>query len=454
MKHLLHLQQKGSVLLSIVITMPFLLLIIGYYMSLAVSSFNLSRGDQYRTHAQFATDAGTDYAVQQINTDATWTGTPSPVEILNDGTVKTTYEISVDHVDADTKTITSVGRTYSPVTATTPKSSVTIKTDLRAVTSGTVSLVTGVGGLYMSNNAKILGGDVHINGEIEMSNSAQIGLSTNPVNLNVAHQNCPIPVTSSYPQICGSGNGQPIALNGSARIYGNVKANNQTSGSGMSNPGLTASSGVAALPLPPHDRDAQKAAVATTITSSTANCSSGTQTWAANTKITGNVVISGTCQVTVLGDVWITGTLEVRNSAQLIVSDTLGTTRPDIMIDGSVAHFRNSALLKSNVSGTGFQVITYRSSPSCSPDCGELTGSNLYNSRNLTTINLENSASGPNTIFYARWTRVEVDNSGAIGALVGQTVQLSNSSTITFGTSVPGLGTTGWVIDKYRRTFN
>ncbi len=154
-----------------------------------------------------------------------------------------------------------------------------------------------------------------------------------------------------------------------------------------------------------------------------------------------------------MGDVWITGTLTVRNTAQLIVSDTLGTTRPNIMIDGSSAQFQNSSLLKSNSSNTGFQILTYRSSPSCSPDCANVTGQELYNSRNLTTIDLEQSSSAPNTIFYARWTRVTVGNTGAIGALVGQTVQLTNSGTITFGTTVTSDATLFWVIDGYRRVF-
>jgi hypothetical protein len=451
----LNLSQNGSALLSIVIMMPFLLLIIAHYMDLAVSSFQLSRKDQYRTHAQFATDAGTDFAVQEMNEDDTWTGTAGEVELHNDGVVKTTYQITITDVDSDTKTITSIGRSYSPVSAATPKNSVTIKTDLRAVTSGNFSLVTGVGGLYMSNSAKILGGDVHVNGEINMSNTSQIGTTTSPVNLNVAHQVCPIPVNSSYPQVCGSGNGEPIDLNNQAHIYGDVKANNQTTTAGISDPGLTASSGVPALPLPPHDRNAQKAAATNDLTGGAASCNgSQTRTWAAGTKITGNVTVSNTCVVTVMGDVWITGTLTVSNTGQIVVSDSLGTTRPNLMIDGSAVNFNNNALLKSNVNNTGFQVITYRSSPSCSPDCADVTGQELYNSRNLVTINLSNGASGPNTIFYARWTRVRVNNNGAIGALVGQTIELSNNGTITFGTSVPGGGTTGWVIDRYRRTFN
>lgn len=448
--------ERGSALLTVIIMFPFLLLIIALYMDLSVASFNQSRGDQYRSHAQLATDAGTDYAVQQINDNGGWTGTASPVEVHNDGVIRTTFQITVTDVDSDTKTITSTGKVYTPVGATVPRSSVTIKTDLRAVTAGNFSLVTGVGGLYMSNSAKILGGDVHVNGEVSLSNTAQIGLSSNPVNLSVAHQNCPVPADATYPTLCGASAGQPITLNNQAHIYGDVKANNQTSGTGMTNPGLTASSGVAALPLPTHDRAAQVAAVATTITGAAASCSgSQTRTWAANTKITGNVTISNNCVVTVQGDVWITGNFNTSNSTRVIVADSLGATRPSIMIDGSSgAVFSNTSKLVSNASGTGFQVITYRSRASCSPDCANVTGVDLYNSRNDTTISLSNSAEGPNTVFYAKWTRVQVNNSGAIGALIGQTVQLSNTGTITFGTSVPGGGTVGWVIDNYRRTFN
>jgi hypothetical protein len=455
MTHMKNSRQKGSVLLTLVIILPFLALTIAAYLSLTGNGLRLARGDLLRTHAQFATDAGVDYAVQEFNENPSWTGTSSPVEVEvhNDGQIRTTFEATIATIDADTKTITATGRSYAPVSSTTPASSITIVTDLRPVSSGNVSVVTGVGGLYMSNSSKILGGAVLVNGEISMSNSAQIGLTTGPVDLEVAHQICPIPATSSYPQVCGGGSGQPISLSGTAHIYGEVRANNQTTGTGMSDPGLVAGSGVTPQTLPAHDRSAQKAAVASEITASAANCSSGTRTWAANLKITGNVVISNTCQVTVMGDVWITGTLEVRNSARLIVDNSLGTTRPNLMVDGSVVNLRNSAELRSNSSSTGFQLITYRSSPSCSPDCANVTGVELYNSRNLTTINMQQSAAAANTILYAKWTRVTVSNSGQIGALIGQTVEMTNSATITFGTSV-GTGTSFWVIDNYRRTFN
>jgi hypothetical protein len=83
-----------------------------------------------------------------------------------------------------------------------------------------------------------------------------------------------------------------------------------------------------------------------------------------------------------------------------------------------------------------------------------VTGTDLYNGRNTTTIQLSNNAEGPNTEFYARWSRVQLSNGGNIGALVGQTVELNNSAAVTFGTEVSGVsGVVGWVIDSYKRDF-
>lgn len=459
--------QRGSVLLAFVIMLPFLILIGSYYIDLSVSSFSLARRGQLQTHAQVSADAGVDYAMQQINLNDSWAGTGGEVQLMpTTNGVRTTYDVTVADTGTDEKTISSTGRSYRN-SSTTPESSITVEAILRPVSSGEYSVVSGVGGLIMSNNSKILGGDVLINGKVTLSNSAQIGLSTNPVTLEVAHYTCPPGSSpgSSYPRYCNSGeDGQPISLSNSARIYGTVKANNQTSGTGMSSPGLQTphclvSGGtpsgpncITAQPLPPHDRDAQKAAVSTTLTGGAAGCSSGTKSWPANLKITGDVSISNSCKLTVNGNVWITGRLTVSNSADMIVANSLGTTRPVVMVDGTKADFVNSAELKSNTSNTGFMIINYMSDAACSPDCPDVTGNDLYNSRNDERIELSNSSEGPNTIFYARWTKVKVSNSGQIGALVGQTVDISNSGTITFGTST-GTGTSFWVIDSVKREF-
>lgn len=454
--------QQGSLLIPLIIVVPMLLLILASYMDLNAASFKIARRDQQNTHAQFAVDAGVEVGVQEINADNAWLGTTGQIDLHNDGTTRTTYEVTVADNGADNKTMTVIGRAYRPTTSASPESTVHLEINLRAVRSGLYSVVSGVGGLIMSNSAKILGGDVFINGKVTLSNSAQIGLITSPVNLSVAHQSCPNPPNATYPVVCNSGqNGQPITLNNTSHIYGTVKANNQTNTTNITNPGLQSpyclvpAAGpncVTPEPLPPHDRDAQKAAISSTVTGASAGCSSGTKTWAANLKITGDVVVSNSCKITVEGNVWITGSLEVKNSAELIVSNSLGATRPVIMIDGLEAEFSNSSVLRSNSSNTGFQIITYKSDAACSPDCADVTGVDLFNSQGDTTIQLDNSASGPNTIFYARWTKVRVSNSGQIGALVGQTVELTNSGTITFGTST-GTGTVFWIIDGYRRVF-
>lgn len=443
---------RGSILLVFIITLPFLILVVVAYTQLAFTSYSVGRSDQFHTSAQLAADAGVDYAIQQITNNNLWPGTIGETLLQNDGKIRTTYTASVSST-SNLKTISVTGKTYWPVKSTTPRRSVSLIVDLRPVTSGSYSVVSGAGGLFMSNSSKIVGGDVYVNGEVQLSNTAQIGLSTTPVNVHVAHQTCPVPANSTYPRVCNNGeNGEPISISNQAKIYGEVRATNQTNGSGMSNPGLIAGSSADPLALPTYDRAAQKAAVVATISGSAASCSgSQTRTWAANTKITGNVDIGNQCKVTVLGNVWITGNLNISNSAQMIVSDTLGATRPNIMVDGSNgAVFSNSSKLVSNTLSTGFYIYTFYSTASCSPDCTSVTGTDLANSRSITTIALNNSSTAPNSIFYSYWTQVTISNSGQIGALVGQTIRLSNTGTITFGSST-GTANTVWVPQGYRR---
>ena len=458
--------QSGSILLSIIITLPFIILIAALYTELTISGLGIAKRDQSRTHAQLATDAGIDAGMEQINTVNNWPGSVSQVEVHNDGKVKTTYQTSVVN-DGSNKSLISTGRTFRPATASQSESDVTVTVKLREIKAGQYSVVSGVGGLFMQNSAKILGGDVFINGEISMQNSAQIGLTTNPVNVRVAHQNCPNPATASYPRLCATGeNGQPISITNPANIYGSVYTNNQTNGNRMTNPGLVASSGVTAQPLPTHNRTQQKANITTTTGSSYyTSCSANntTRNWPSRLKIVGDVTIEKSCNIILEGDVWITGNLTLKNSATITTangitlgdSNTVDADQPTIMVDGSAGVvLQQSGSLLSNNNSLGMQVITYASRATCSPDCSDVTGVDLYNSRNDKTIQLQNSAQAPNSILYARWTQAEMANGGAIGAVIGQTIRLSNSASITFGASTGAEGASYWVIDNYRRTFN
>jgi hypothetical protein len=447
--------QKGQILITMIIVIPALILIVSAYLSLSTSGYRLERRDQFRTQAQMAADAGADYGVEQINQNNAWPGTNGEVTLQSDSSKKVTYEVTETDNSSTSKTLTVTGRTYFPASSNSAIETVKVNVDLREVTSGSFSVASGEGGLIMKNSSKITGGSVLVNGTINMQNTAQIGLSTSPVeNVQVADAVCPVPADVTYPRICTAGDSQPqpISIANTAKIYGAVSANNQTDSTNMSSPGLVASSGVNTQALPTYDRAAQKAAVTTTINGGF-SCSSGSQTWAANTKIVGDVSISNKCKVTVQGNVWITGNFSMINQSQLIVADALGSTKPVIMVDGSTgASFNNSTALTSNSGGTGFEIITFYSKAACSPDCTSVTGTDLDNSRSVVTINLQQSATGPQTVFYAYWSEVDIANSGQLGALIGQTILLENTGTITFTTSA-GVGTSSWVVNGYRRAF-
>lgn len=446
--------QQGFVLIAILATMFFVMAAGVVTAQLGLSNLSQATAEYSRLNAQFAVDAGLDSGVQSLNQDQNWTGTGGEVTLTTTSDYKTTYNSTiVNDADPYKKYLDVTGRTYSPASSATPKAERKYRVELRGVSSGNFSVVTGVGGLIMSNAAKIVGGNVFVNGEITMSNAAQIGLTTNPVNVQSAHQTCPEPATSAYPRVCAPGeSGQPITLNNVAKIYGEVKATNQTNGANMSNPGLVPGT-VAPAALPTHDRAALKAAITNTINGNY-TCSSGSITLQANTKINGNFTIDHTCRLTLSGDVWVTGKFNIRNSGQMVVADSLSSP-PVLMVDGqSGVTVENAGKMVSNAASIGFRVITYWSAAACSPECSNVTGTDLYNSRGTTTISLDNAGSGPQTEFYARWSRVTINNAGNIGALVGQTVELKNAGAITFGTSVSGVGgIAAWVVESYQRTF-
>lgn len=451
----------GFIMPILLFTIMFIMMLIAVSGSFAVTSYNLSTRDVYRVDAQLAADAGLDDAISKVNTINDWTGSGGEVELMNTNNVRTTYQTTVTTAaDNTTKTVAVTARTYSPAASTTAKITRKYEVDLRAVTSGfnVASVVSGVGGLVMNNNSKITGGDVVVNGTISMSNQSQIGTQTNAVNIRVAHQSCPIPANATYPQVCGSGNGQPITMTNNAKIYGDVQANNQTSGTNMTNPGLTANSGVTPTTLPAYDRSTFTVATTKNATDSGIKCSNnGSLTWPANVKIIGNVNMGNNCTITLSGNVWITGNLTTGNQGKIIVPNSLGTNRPVIMVDGSSGFtLSNNGVITPNNVGTGVELRTFWSNAGCSPGCSSVTGTDLANSQNVRTIDLGNNGNAANSVFIAQWSRVRISNNGALGAVAGQSIEMGNQAVINFTASVPGSSnlTQTWVKRGYMRVFN
>lgn len=444
--------QRGIILPIIVLVMVFITVSALAIADFAINHFSRVSRRVAETNALLTAEAGVEETIAQLNEDENFAGYTTPQEFFNDDAQgRATFETAVTDTGDDQKEIISTAKVYLPEDNSEPAETHRIKVIAAGVITGAYAVQSGVGGLEMSNSATVANGEVYINGELHMQNTAQIGTESDPTKVWVAHQTCPDPPDATYPTQCTSG--EPITMQNQAHIYGEVRATNQTDGSGMSDPGLLAGENAAPVSLPDHDRDAQQAAVTSTRDDDDASCSGNqTDTWAANLHITGDqVTLKNQCQITVEGDIWIDGSLELNNTAKLIVSDSLGDTQPVIMVDGQNGFkIQNNTELVPNSSDAGFKIITYWSQAACSPDCGDVTGPDLANSQGQMTIDINNSALASKSILYARWSKVRLQNGGTIGALVGQTVELQNSGNVLFnGEEVFGERT--WAVKTYQR---
>jgi hypothetical protein len=442
-------EQGGYVLLLTLVMSISLFIALGGILSLGLINLASAKRSLQDTSALYVAEAGGDKAVFEINKDATYAGTnttcpigstgSNPVTLFNNTYKgKGTYETCVvSGTIAHEKIVYSVGKVYATATSTTPISTRKLKLVVEGSPAGAYAVQTGPGGLIMRNSASLANGPVYIGGYLTMSNSATIGSVASPIAVNVANARCPSPADSTFPQICAQlVQPNPITLGSNQNhIYGSVCSNGQTVNTNMSNPGLVCNSGVAAPALPDYDRTGQKAAVTNNLTGAAASCTSnnGSVTWPVNVKITGDVTVSHSCTVLVSGNAWITGNFTMSQSA-IIKPAAAVTVQPTIMVDGSSGvTLNNQSSIATNAGNIGLEFITYYSAVGCSvsSDCA-VTGANLYNSQNLTTISVGNQGAAPGSVFYARWSKVTVGQGGTIGALLGQTIDIGNSGNLSF----------------------
>ncbi len=454
--------QSGFLLVLTLVQGMVIITVLTGVMTLGLYNLGAAKRSTYATSATYAAEAGADRFMYEINQDDDYAGTntvcpigssgSNPVTLYSNANGRATYETCVTDGTIDNeKIVYAVGKVYLPASSTVPKSVKTVKLVVIGTPGPGYTVQTGPGGLIMSNSATITNGPVFVGGYLTMSNTARIGSAASPIDVSVANMRCPPGIGPTWPQICAMGTlNNPITINNSARVYGDVKANGQTTTTGLSNPGLTASSGVTEVTLPAYDRDAHKATAVNNLTSANASCDhTQTKTWAANVKITGNVTLTHSCIITVSGDAWITGNLTLSNTSQIRVANGL-STRPRIMIDGSTGiTLNNQTVIANNSSGIGAEFITMYSTASCNPDCASVTGSDLNTSMNQTTVNIGNQGLASGSVFYARWTALVLANGGTIGSILAQKITLGNSGNITFGTTSGGSGDYTWDVRYY-----
>jgi hypothetical protein len=468
-------RSEGIVLVGALIIMSLFMLI-----ALAVADFSLNHFvNSQRTlqslDALSVAEAGVDKLMLELNTaGSTYPGTGScpaacdtaeTTLVANTIEGKATFQTStVD--DGLTKVITATGKLYVPSTDTVPKVTRRVKVTVFNSAPVPYPVSSGPGGLYLVNNGSITSGQVYVNGFIDLANNATIGTAANPLPVNVAYLICPMPADSSYPVECTSEQSrQPLTFgNSSSHIYGDIKANWPGKSPGydpthMTNGGLIATSGVDPIILPADNRADIKSNICpggtcAGLASPVADCPD--QTWPANRQISGDVEIPNNCSVTVEGDIWITGKLKAKNNVTLKVATGL-TTAPTIMIDcsgcadGSDSFtMGNSATIAANAGNIGFRFIAFWNKTG-NPDITSLTGSDLANSQTVITINPGNGLEGAgSTLFYARWTEVDLRNNGTYGAVSGQTVKLHNNSNINFNGTGGAGGASSWDVKYYQ----
>ena len=98
----------GFALLPMLILLPFLVTIGFIFLANSTSSLRLADDDRMRSLAQFAADAGVDYALQEINQDNAWTGTSTPVDVQDSGIYTSSFSINIQD-SGDNKIIYSTG---------------------------------------------------------------------------------------------------------------------------------------------------------------------------------------------------------------------------------------------------------------------------------------------------------------------------------------------------------
>lgn len=463
-KHLA-VNQSGSFMAAALIIIIVLTAIGLSLADVIVSQYAHTRRNVFVANALLVAEAGIEESIQQLNTNNAFSGFSTPQDFFNNsnqghGVYTSTI---VDAASGSSKVITSTGKVYNANNSNDPVSKRTIKVTIVGTESDGYSVQTGPGGLILRGSANITNSDVYVNGKIDLQGSAKIGTFNQPLHISAANVACP-PGTSpgaSYAQLCGSGN-EPISMSQSTKIYGTVCATGQTSTgpnnnitTGVNGGGLVAGCVAPPVSQPAFDRNAHIAGMTTTAAGNSNSyvCQKWPfdRTWPANLKLTGNVSIGGSCNIVINGNVYITGNLDIGGAAKITVANSLGTTRPVILVDGKIT-VGGSGQLSANSSGTGIYFISTKSNASCGSTCTNITGNELKATQNYETIKVGGGVNLAGMVFQAYWGQVTLTGSGNVGAAVGQTVDMSGAGTVTFGTKLSS-GSKIWTVTSYQQVY-
>ena len=458
--------ESGWFLVSTIIIVLFLTAIGLTVLALSSSEFQFSRQQLYIQGAELTAEAGIEQSVAQLNQNSGFGGYTTPTVFFNNATQGYgvfTATISSMPSNANGKLITSTGYVYNYNDHSQLLAEHGVEVTVIGTSTPGVSVISGPGGLILSGSAAITNSTLDINGYIDMSGRSTIGTPSVPSTVNVADYWCPqgSDPGSTYPSLCPS-TIQPISLEADTYIYGTVCATNQTSTGpngneiqgGSTGKGLEVGCTASPVSMTTYNWQAQESAVTTTAsgTSGQYACSgSGSVTFPANIELTGNVVWGNSCNYDITGNIYIDGNLTIDGATQIKVDNSLGTTMPVILVKGTI-NVGGSGSIIENSDNTGAEFISIDSNDSAcntsTSSCSTITGTALYNTQTFNTVTVGGAFQVQGSIFDAYWGEITLDGSGIIGGAEGQTINMSGSGTITFGTELNS-GSTTWNITSY-----
>lgn len=467
--------ERGVVLITVLIV-GMIVTFVGLSLAdVVINQHNVTNQNVYRANATLSAEAGIEKTLVALNEDSSFSGYNSEQEFYNEDGIRGTYITNVSSGAGNEKILTSTARTYRKHSSK-PMSERTVKVSLVGTAAPAPSVYAGAGGLILGGSASINNSDVYVNGTISLTGNTHIGSATSPARVNVAYMTCPGGNNPgpSYPQVCTTGQPISIADWSNSSIIGTVCATKQTQAKfpdspynnngpqirgGITGGGLIPGCVAPPLPMPTYDRAAHISRMSTSGNASdtTYDCSKWVQTagfvrtWPSNLRLNGNVTAASSCDLTITGDVYITGNFTVDGGATIRIADSLGTTVPKIVVDGTV-NLGGGGRILTNASGTAAQIISYRSTAACNPNCTNVTGTDLYNSQNQQNVTVNGGGTYPGVGVWAYWSKATIAGSGLVGSVIGQKVDMSGAGNITFGTSLSS-GTTTWTIRSYQRTF-
>lgn len=459
--------QQGMLIVALLLVMSAFTLSGIALISFTSTQYRESVNNTYLANAISTAEAGVEVTLDALNQDDNFTGYATEQTFFNDATQgKAVYSTVVSNIaGSNAKTIVSTAKVYRFSNLTKPVSTRKVKVTVVGTGSPGYSVHTGPGGLILGGSASVTNSQVYVNGGITLTGTASIGTNSQPLQVNVANQRCPLtnPPGATYPTVCASG--EPISMAYSTNIYGTVCATRQVSKGprpggnilpGSTGQGLQTGCVAPTVDTPDYDRAGHIASVTTTSASNnnTYVCNNWPfdRTWPANLKLTGNVSIASSCNVTVKGNVYITGDLNLGGASRITVDESAGGTRPVIIVDGKIT-VGGSAQIITNSQGTGIQFISFKSSAACGANCTTLTGNDLKTSQALETVDIGGAVNLPGMIFQAYWGKLTLDGSGNVGSIMGQTIDMSGAGTVTFGTTLSS-GSTTWTVTSYQRLIN